>query len=306
MATVLPQNETEPKPRVPPDYAKAGFPYQVKDGESWKSIAAVHELDVKYLIRFNFKTNVPEEVNWYLRHYVGCDQTTPDQHNYIFSSSAKPGIIYVPARKANMAPKAITGMKTTSPLALEFEGPDSPLDALGKFFDVFSFVSTLSSVFVTSLIVEGLMIGGGIVAAPAAMFVLLGGPHEAALNEIRKGLILDGLSRGIVLTADGRSPRYIRDHGWVQMWPINNIHYPQYGKQFQGIYNRALVTGIAHGQQFNEVARRNLFRWIGAQMRGTLAATEYNGNESENWDDRKWYNYYRVCAAILQRKIVLR
>src|SRR5262249_8608898 len=151
---------------------------------------------------------------------------TRDRVNWTFSDSADPGIIYLPNKIIDMRPTVTTAQKTISPLALEFEGPDSPLDALGKFFDGFNLVSTASSMFSSSLILEGLMIGGSMVALPAAMFVLLGGPHEAALNELRKQQILDGLSRGIVLTADGRSLKYISDHGWVQKWPVNNINYP--------------------------------------------------------------------------------
>jgi len=148
------------------------------------------------------------------------------------------------------------------------------------------------------------MIGGGLVAAPAAMFVMLGGPHEAALNNLRKQQIMDGLSRGIVLAAWPRSVKYIADNGWVEYKPVNNVNYPQYGKQLQGIYNRALIEGIKHGQQFNTVAQRNLYRWIGSQM-NDYSAKEYVGSESHNWDSRKWYNFYRLCAGILQKKLKL-
>jgi hypothetical protein len=299
---------TEKPPRQPLQRnfrPQESYEYKVVDGDSWVKLAARLGIDVQKLIYFNFRTNDPGEVNWYLREYTGCKVPTADRMNWTFSDSAWPGKIYLPNKKLDMGPTVVTSRKTISPLALEFQGPDSPLDALGKFFDVFNLVSTASSMFSTSLVLEGLMIGGGMVALPAAMFVLVGGPHEAALNELRKQQILDGLSRGVVLTADGRSLKYISDHGWVQRWPVNNINYPEYGKQLQGIYNRALVVGIIHGREFNSVAVHNLFAWIGAQM-SDYTAKEYVGTESDNWSANKWKNYYRVCAAILQRKMVLR
>jgi peptidoglycan hydrolase-like protein with peptidoglycan-binding domain len=91
-------HESEPKSKVAPDYGKAhgGVEYRVKNGERWETVAAAHGIDVKALIRFNFNTTVPEEVNWYLRNYTGCDQPSPDGYNWQFSSSANPGIIYLP------------------------------------------------------------------------------------------------------------------------------------------------------------------------------------------------------------------
>src|SRR6185295_11005017 len=71
------------------------YPYRVRDGDSWVSLAAADEwTNVWDLITANFDTHIPEEVNWYLREYVGCDVITTDQSNYRFSSSAKPGFIW--------------------------------------------------------------------------------------------------------------------------------------------------------------------------------------------------------------------
>jgi hypothetical protein len=261
-------------------------------------------MNVDDLIRFNFKTNNPDEVNWYLRRNVGCNVPTPDGFNWTFSSSASPGIIYLPIQRLNMENIDVDGKKTISPLALEFEGASSPLGTLGKFFDGFSMLDMGLSIAGVA-VGETLMLGVGIVIAPFTNFVALGGLAEGPLTELRNQQIREGLSLGIVLTADGRSPRYIKEHGYVKMWPVANIHFPQYGKQLQGLYNQALVAGIGHGRQFNTVAAANFWRWIGSQMTD-YAQKEYVGRESHSWNDRKWENYYRLCAAIVQRKIVLR
>jgi hypothetical protein len=82
---------------------QGGVPYKVRDGESWITIARKHNTDPWALIRFNYP-GLPSrnelaapEVNWYLQEYVGCRQLTSDRTNYMFTSSASPGIIYVPS-----------------------------------------------------------------------------------------------------------------------------------------------------------------------------------------------------------------
>jgi hypothetical protein len=86
-------------------------PYRVRDGDSWESLTRqlsirdAQSYDPWYLIRLNFpslpqdKKQATLEVNWYLHEYVGCDALTPDRTNYKFTSSATPGIVYLP-RKA--------------------------------------------------------------------------------------------------------------------------------------------------------------------------------------------------------------
>lgn len=80
------------KPYRPHDH----LPYGVPDQEDWESVARKFQVDVKYLIYFNFMTDSPDEVNWYLRHYVGCVKVSPSGNNWMFSNGANPGIIYIP------------------------------------------------------------------------------------------------------------------------------------------------------------------------------------------------------------------
>ncbi len=108
-------NESKPKSLVPKNFGKThnydgatgGIEYKVKNGDSWESLAASYNIKLDKLIYFNFKTNVPEEVNWYLRNYVGCNQPSPSGHNWAFSSSANPGIIFIPIFTANFEPEVI-------------------------------------------------------------------------------------------------------------------------------------------------------------------------------------------------------
>jgi hypothetical protein len=47
-------------------------------------------------------------------------------------------------------------------------------------------------------------------------------------------------------------------------------------------------AGIIHGRQFNTVAKKNLWKFIGAQL-NNWARIEYSGSDS-NWGPRKWKN----------------
>ena len=68
-------NEREPDNPLPVDFVPEGAvaTHRVSDGENWGSVAAQYNVNVKDLIYFNFHTNVPEEVNWYLRRNTGCN-----------------------------------------------------------------------------------------------------------------------------------------------------------------------------------------------------------------------------------------
>jgi len=94
-------NEREPDDPLPADYVPDGVvaTHRVSDGEDWASVAAQYNVKVDDLISFNFHTNVPEEVNWYLRRNVGCNVSNDGGINWAFSSSANPGIVYIPPSK---------------------------------------------------------------------------------------------------------------------------------------------------------------------------------------------------------------
>ena len=87
-------------------------PYKVQDGDTWATLARRMGMDAWELIRFNFP-NIPDdlnaaslEVNWYMRENVGCHVVTPDGRNFRFSSSARPGLIYLPVQPRAASPAA--------------------------------------------------------------------------------------------------------------------------------------------------------------------------------------------------------
>jgi hypothetical protein len=83
---------------LPANYIPPGAPdrYKVQDGDDWGKVAALFKMDTQALIRFNFNTNDPAEVNWYLERNVGCKDKDKNGLNWKFSSRAQPGFIYFP------------------------------------------------------------------------------------------------------------------------------------------------------------------------------------------------------------------
>jgi len=103
------------KPKNPVAFPPPGNlrAYQVRDGDNWWSLQKQFCLrDPWTLIRYNFGTNDPAEVNWYLREYVGCTKTTADGKNYCFSYAANPGLLYLPRRHFK---RGLGGGGTVSP-----------------------------------------------------------------------------------------------------------------------------------------------------------------------------------------------
>jgi hypothetical protein len=107
-------NESTPDDPLPADFVPEGAVarHRVSDGEDWASVAAQYNVNVKDLIYFNFHTNIPEEVNWYLRRNTGCNVSNDGDLNWAFSSSADPGLIYIPPSEViDMEPEEITAEK---------------------------------------------------------------------------------------------------------------------------------------------------------------------------------------------------
>jgi hypothetical protein len=131
--------ERKPAKLVPADAVRKDHtPHRVQDGESWQTLSDRYGIPVETIIGANFETLVSSEVNWYLHHRVGCNKPTRDGKNWMFSSTAKPGIIQIPPKTYVFSGDTIT---VTHPYAHIDLGPFEERDTdLGKFshgnFDV--------------------------------------------------------------------------------------------------------------------------------------------------------------------------
>lgn len=94
----MPVHTKQPTKPLPGGYRPTGGePHRVTDRDSWWTLAASRGVDPWWLIQYNFETRDPAEVNWYLQTRVGCTKTTRDGKNFVFSSSARPGLVYLPS-----------------------------------------------------------------------------------------------------------------------------------------------------------------------------------------------------------------
>lgn len=124
-------NEKAPRHPLPAGFRPVGgTSYKVTDRDDWISVAKEHSIDVKDLIHFNFQTNIPEEVNWYLRRFVGCFKSRDHGRNWAFSSDAKPGIIYIPPSTKKVTPPPKKDVMPWEPL------PPDAKDRFNKALDV--------------------------------------------------------------------------------------------------------------------------------------------------------------------------
>lgn len=94
MPQLKPGNEKKPSPAtlVPISYIPPNsVAHLIADGENWQTLAARYGLPAVDIIKMNFKTTDPYEINWYLREYVNCNTPTADGYNWRFSTSARSG-----------------------------------------------------------------------------------------------------------------------------------------------------------------------------------------------------------------------
>ena len=69
--------------------------FKVRFGDNWWTVANKDGWSDPWdLIEYNFGTRNAKEVNWYLRNFVGCTNTSPDGKNYVFSDNLDPGYIF--------------------------------------------------------------------------------------------------------------------------------------------------------------------------------------------------------------------
>ena len=91
------QADDEDEPRICPTL-HAGCPlvteYKVRSGDSIKSVAEAHGMTWQDLAVFNWDTDDPDEINWYLENYFICRKK--EGANFIFTDEDEPGILYLP------------------------------------------------------------------------------------------------------------------------------------------------------------------------------------------------------------------
>jgi len=155
----------------------------------------------------------------------------------------------------------------------------------------------VASVHSTSLALLGIEVAGPI-AGMAAVYVALGNAHADAINSVIKDQIHSGFSRGVVLGADRRPESFVKYH-FVKHSRVPHTVYPEYGAKFQNAYNLALAAGYAQGKKLTKPEMGAFFSDLFSRMSVHPSVTY--GEDSKQWSERTWIDYYIECAALFRR-----
>jgi hypothetical protein len=267
-----------------------GIPYKVSDLETWGSVARDvynrdggnsdtsyydHDYQARFLIDYNFRTENPAYVNWYLHHYVGCNQPSHDGYNWKFSSKDKPGIIYLPPPTKLKMPGIAQIMLPNSSLAQALEDAEHNhiiIERIHLAIDAAEFVHIgLAMVPVEVGIASGEFAGptaGGLafeLSGPAIGLVLTGmalgvGTMEA-IDEIKTNNAVLGISHGVVLGAAAESWPFLNTY-FVRSSIGRNTYYPDEQENFQAAYVWGLTHGYAYGAQLDGHQRYLFFKHL--------------------------------------------
>lgn len=293
-------------------------PYTVKDNDTWASVARDFSVEpgkyftgnsTQYLIWFNFRTNDTDEVNWYLREFVGCNVSKDGGNNWAFSDSADPGVIYIPHRIRDFEEEegtVIVGKKGIKGNVISAPGYDDSnfLDTLSKALDIFQMVELgVPSLGITlPLLVEAGLIGIGALAGVIGPAVAVGAPHADALRATSRKHFFEGFSIGLVMSANGASENYIRQRHEMRTPPPNAV-YMEKRETFKKLHNAGLTLGIARGKQFNTVNRKNFFVYLHSQLRGSDRQYFDTGSWQE-WSVNKKKEYYNLLSGMVKDKML--
>lgn len=132
----------------------------------------------------------------------------------------------------------------------------------------------------------------------AALWINLGAAHAEAINNNIKDLMYSGFSHGVVLGADDRTASYVKSH-WIKFSPVPHSVYPEHGTKFQNAYNQALIAGYAQAKTLEKDERKAFFTDLFSRM-STHPSVTY-GEDSSQWSQRTWTDYYIEAAAIFRR-----
>jgi hypothetical protein len=270
--------EWPPSDATPRPVGGASGPPGAPD-DTWETVAQQYSMDVRRLIYFNFKTNNPQQVNFYLRTYVGCNTPSPTRWNWTFRG-AKPGVIYLPVMTLDFSPddqRLGPGVMDVKPDIPDFGFKDpkwaenlrKKIEKIPQFGKIFKYTLFLA-------------------------WFTVGAPTDAYIRDNSEKEYFSGVSLGIVLGADKREEGFILSRGFK-----NHFHYrdtdPKIDDLYQLTYAVGLSTGLNYAEKMNEAQRSRLRKAVWSHM---------DHSRYPDFDDRDAWrkgtflrDYYTVAAG---------
>lgn len=310
------KNERKPIRPIKWSQPNGSFPYKVKDLDTWITVA--HSFAVKspeYLIFYNFYVYVDvkhpkatDEINWYLREYVGCNVTTDGGRNWAFSKSADPGIIYIPIKVMDFEGDGLvivgsTGVGET--ISVPQYDDSNFMDTVSKGLDIYGMAELGLGVSEVALplLLEGGLIVTGTAAAIVGPAVAVGSGHADALKYQSRNHFFEGYSIGLVMSANGATKQYIKDRHVLQFPPFV-MAYKEKGETFRRLHNAGLELGIRQGKKFNTVDQQKLFTFVLSQLSASDRQHFTPRIPWKEWSDAKRKDYYQKTSSIIKRKML--
>lgn len=301
---------------TPPWYATR---YEVKDDDTWGSVAEKFTVQpgqyfkgnsAQYLIWFNFGTINTDEVNYYLRVFVGCNVSKDGGNNWAFSDSADPGVIYIPPKLIDaqegeaLDVNGNRGLKEKGIITVPEYDDRNFLDTLSKALDIFQMVELAGTLELTlPMLVQGGLIGVGALAGVIGPAVAVGAPHAEALRATSRKHFFDGFSLGLVASANGAWESYIREHYELKYPPLNSV-YPEKRETFRKLHNGGLTLGIRKGKQMNLAEKEKFFIYLHSQLRGADREYFSSGGRWKDWSEKKRKDYYDIFSGIVKNAML--
>jgi hypothetical protein len=306
------RNEKAPtkliKPWIqPPDT----YRYKVKTGDSWVTLGAQnnHQFGEQYLIWINFGLNgtehfYTEQVNWYLREYVGCCHSLDNGRNWAFTDDANPGYIFLPFLTYNMDEIAISGKPGVGGVSAPGYNDKNAYDTISKALDIYGVADMGISVSEIPLaaLLEGGMIVTGALAAVVGPLVALGSPYNDILKHKNREYFFTAFCSTFVMTASGFSAETVDNSYPQKVYPPGESFLPEKREAFRKLYNFGLKAGWLQGSRLNTVDTKNLFILLRSRLKPT-EARDYSGDMT-TWSRQKRMDYNDRLASILKQMML--
>lgn len=311
MIQPLRNEKRPPKPVYPWTQPPDTYKYKVKNGDTWLTLGATnhHQFGEVQLIWINFGLSpldhlYTDQVNWYLREYVGCRHSLDNGRNWAFTDDADPGYIFLPYPTYKMDAIAITGRKGLGGVSFPGYSDRNAYDVISESVDIYGMADmgiNMLEIPVGALVEAGMIVIGPL-ASIAAPFLAIGAGHNAALKNRSRQHFFTAFCSTFVMTADGWSAETV-DKFYPQMaYPPSESVYPEKRETFRKLYNFGLKAGRLQGSRTNQVDRRDLFVLLRSRLNDN-EARNYSG-DVKGWPAQKKRNYYDRLASILKQMML--